>query len=289
MESPDRHAMSDDLKLWLALDPEEGVVRLVLNGHTVGRLVSDKGEPRIRLDDEHRAQFAAVEPYAQKLFAMMGETMLAALFEIGSFRVLQFGDQQAKRIPPERRTQIQLGCGPDLREGWLNVDYNPSGTLGYDPARNFLNYDLRKGLPLPDASADLIFSSHFFEHLRHEHAVQLMREGRRVLKPGARMRFQMPDYVRAFNTYLKRDPEQLSRIVNEEQFLDYMPSYSRQWGDVISRAIFEFYEHKYIWDPENLATALKAAGFSDAYEDKLIEDLDKAARDDASFYMWAIA
>ena len=281
--------MADKLNIWLALDPEEGLVRLVLNGHTIGRVVIENGDPKIKLEDEFREQFAAVEPYADNLFSGMYETLLAATFEVGSFRVNQFGRPQAKAIPPERRTKIHLGCGPHEREGWLNVDYRPGSTLGYDPARNFLNWDLRAGLPLSDSSADLIFSSHFFEHLRHAHATRLMRECRRVLKPGGAARFQMPDYRRAFDSYLRQDEGMLQAAIEEKYMFKGLPAYSRQWGDLISRAIFEWYEHKYIWDQENLAIALREAGFSEVYEDKLIEDLDNVSRDDASFYMQAIA
>ena len=63
------------------------MARLVLNGYTIGRLGSENGDPKIKLDGEFREQFAAVEPYANVLFANMGETLAAA-------------------IPPERRTQV---------------------------------------------------------------------------------------------------------------------------------------------------------------------------------------
>jgi predicted SAM-dependent methyltransferase len=283
--------MSDNLNLWLALDPANGLVRLVLNGHTVGRLTTENGNPRIKLDGEYREQFAAVEPYANALFAGMGETLSAAVFEAGSFRVNQAGRPQAQSISPARRTQIHLGCGPDEREGWLNIDYRPGATLGYDPTRNFLNYDLRSGLPLPDASAELIFSSHFFEHLRHEHATQLMRECRRVLKPGGRARFQMPDYESAFAGYIRRDPEGLRSAIETHGLLNHMPAYARAWGDLISRAVYEFYEHKYIWDTENLPIALQAAGFASAAVTGPVEGLDNLsdARKDVSFYVEATA
>lgn len=283
--------MTDNPKVWLALDPESGMVRLLLNGQAIGRVVTEKGQHRIKVDPEHQAQFAAVEPYAAGLFSGMGETLAAAQFEVGAFRVNKVGRPQAARIPQERRTQIHLGCGPDLREGWLNVDYQSGAPLGYDPMKNFLNFDLRGGLPLPDASAELIFSSHFFEHLQHHHATHLMRECRRVLKPGGVARFQMPDYRRAFDSYVRRDPAVLEHAVGADGMLDHMPGYARHWGDLITRAIFEYYEHKYIWDPENLGIALRQAGFSEAYEDKPIEGLDNLsdARKDASFYLQAIA
>jgi predicted SAM-dependent methyltransferase len=283
--------MSDDVNVWLALDPEHGVVRLVLNGHTIGAVGGSVGNPQIRLDPAYQQQFGAVEPYAKTLFANMGDTLSAAMFEVGAFRVNTAGAAAAATIPASARTQIQLGCGPHERAGWLNIDYRPSGPLGYDPAKGFLNLDLRAGLPLPDASADLIFSSHFFEHLRHEHAVGLMRECRRVLKPGGVARFQMPDYDQAFKAYIERDPRVLAEGIGKHGLLNHMPAYSRQWGDLISRAVYEFYEHKYIWDAENLGTALRVAGFSQAAAVTPEPGLDTLTdlRADASFYMEAVA
>lgn len=283
--------MSDDVNVWLALDPEHGVVRLVLNGHTVGALGGSVNNPQIRLDPAYQQQFGAVAPYAQKLFAGMGETLSAALFEVGAFRVNTAAVAAAQTIPAEMRTQIQLGCGPNVRAGWLNVDYRPSGPLGYDPVQGFLNLDLRAGLPLPDASAELIFSSHFFEHLRHEHAVGLMRECRRVLKPGGVARFQMPDYDKAFKAYVERDPVVLENCINKHGMLNHMPAYARQWGDLITRSIFEFYEHKYIWNAENLGIALRMVGFSQAEAVEPEPGLDTLTdlRADASFYMVATA
>lgn len=283
--------MSDDVNVWLALDPEQGVIRLVLNGHTIGSLTGPGRNPQIRVDPAYQQQFGAVAPYAQTLFANMGDTLSTALFEVGAFRVNAAGIPAAETIPPHARTQIQLGCGPHVRAGWLNIDYRSSGPLGYDPARGFLNFDLRAGLPLPDASADLIFSSHFFEHLRWEEATGLMRECRRVLKPGGVARFQMPDYDKAFKAYVDRDPAVLAEYVGRHGLLNHMPPYARQWGDLISRSVYEFYEHKYVWDRENLSIALHAAGFSQAFEDEPREGLDTLndLRKETSFYLQAVA
>jgi predicted SAM-dependent methyltransferase len=224
------------------------------------------------------------------LFANMGDTLSTALFEIGAFRVNAAGIPAAATIPAQAAHRF-IGCGPDERPGWLNIDYRYNGPLGYDPVKGFLNLDLRAGLPLPDASAELIFSSHFFEHLRWEEATGLMRECRRVLKPGGVIRFQMPDYGKGFKGYIERDPEMLAQYVDRHGLLNHMPPYARQWGDLISRAVYEFYEHKYVWDTENLGIALREAGFSQAFEVEPQPGLDnlRDLRAESSFYMQAVA
>src|SRR5262245_9061287 len=54
----------------------------------------------------------------------------------------------------ERDLKLHLGCGSELKSGWLNVDLNLNGTVpaidpGSAPDTRFILYDLRSGkLPL---------------------------------------------------------------------------------------------------------------------------------------------
>ncbi|MGH9897203.1 MAG: hypothetical protein ACREA0_35450, partial [bacterium] len=59
--------------------------------------------------------------------------------------------------------RVNLGCGLDYREGWVNVDWNPTGALRVD--RSFNLEDIP--WPMADHSVDYILMSHVAEHLRH--------------------------------------------------------------------------------------------------------------------------
>ncbi len=89
--------------------------------------------------------------------------------------------------------KLHLGCGPDVRAGWVNVDINLNND-GQPDNSEFFNYDLRLGIPLPDESCIYIYSSHFFEHLSDVYGQTLFRESFRVLSKGGRIRFCLPDY-----------------------------------------------------------------------------------------------
>ena len=277
--------MQEPLRVWLSLDPEQGVIRILLNSQPIGLLLSGK---QVRLDPQF-AELKAITPILAKLFSRMSDTLQTASYEINALRAFDSGSAAAKQIPAERRARVQMGCGPHVRPGWLNIDYRPDGALGYDAEAGFLNFDLRGSLPLPDASVDLVFSSHFFEHILHHHAISLLKDIRRTLKPGGAARFQMPDYEIAFRAYTNRDQKIYDDFVLRDALLNHMPAYARGWGDLMSRAIFEFYEHKYIWDRENLPIALKVAGFSAVTIDTMNPEIDNVSRDDASFYVHAIA
>jgi predicted SAM-dependent methyltransferase len=137
----------------------------------------------------------------------------------------------------------------------------------------------------------MFFSSHFFEHLRHEEGTNLMRECRRALVDGGVARFQMPDFKGTFAAYIAGDQAFLDTALVTHKTLDHMPDYARNWADLVSRSVYEFYTHKYVWDPENLSKALLAAGFSDVREVQHDDALDnpEEIRKAYSYYLVATA
>src|SRR5215472_7118013 len=60
---------------------------------------------------------------------------------------------------PEKK--LNLGCGPNLKPGWINIDL-------FDSHAD-LQLDLREKWPFADASVSCIYSEHVFEHFElHE-------------------------------------------------------------------------------------------------------------------------
>src|SRR5205814_992975 len=55
--------------------------------------------------------------------------------------------------------------------------------------------------PLPDASFDFVFSEHMLEHLSYEEGLACLRECRRVLRPGGRIRIATPSLERLARLY----------------------------------------------------------------------------------------
>jgi SAM-dependent methyltransferase len=92
---------------------------------------------------------------------------------------------------------LNLACGPVYiaSESWINVDYHSVG-----PA--VIACDLLKDLPFPPASFDLLYSSHFLEHLPRDVVLSFLYECRRVLKPGGVIRLVLPDCEELFSQFL---------------------------------------------------------------------------------------
>lgn len=90
---------------------------------------------------------------------------------------------------------LNLGCGNCYHPDWINVDLHSSDPL-------VLSHDLRKGIPFPDESCDVVYHSHIIEHFWRDDALRFMKECFRVLKPGGILRVATPDLEQICRIYL---------------------------------------------------------------------------------------
>lgn len=93
---------------------------------------------------------------------------------------------------------INIGCGLVFVDSpeWINLDFLPAS-----PSVNQAN--LLGRLPLPSESANLVYSSHFLEHIPKADVSAFLKECHRVLKPGGVMRLVLPDLQEMASSYLK--------------------------------------------------------------------------------------
>lgn len=84
--------------------------------------------------------------------------------------------------------KLNLGCGNDYREGWINVD---NGNCRRD-----LHHDLEV-LPLPfgDNEVSHIALQHVLEHIDKHNFINFLRELHRICKPGALIHIECPYYL----------------------------------------------------------------------------------------------
>ena len=62
-----------------------------------------------------------------------------------------------------------------------------------DGGGDVINHNVTDGLPFKDSSVEVIFSSHFIEHLTFEEGINFLRECHRVLRPDGILRISCPD------------------------------------------------------------------------------------------------
>ena len=92
---------------------------------------------------------------------------------------------------------INLACGGVYVIGadWLNLDYSSTS-----PAVQHAN--LLGPFPIADATAELVYSSHFLEHIPRDQVASFLQECWRILKPGGLLRLVVPDLENLCRTYL---------------------------------------------------------------------------------------
>jgi len=91
---------------------------------------------------------------------------------------------------------INIACGETYVDGWCNLDYLP-----ISPSVTRAN--LLMPLEFENDYAELIYCSHFLEHVPRDKVSQFMSECFRVAKPGARIRLVLPDLEILCRTYLQ--------------------------------------------------------------------------------------
>jgi predicted SAM-dependent methyltransferase len=99
--------------------------------------------------------------------------------------------------PSPRR--LHWGCGDSAAPGWVNSDRRPI------PGVEVVCDIVRDGLPLDDDGFDYAVSVHALQEVPLGDVVPVLRELRRVLKPGGVLRLVLPDLDEGIRAYLRGD------------------------------------------------------------------------------------
>jgi predicted SAM-dependent methyltransferase len=148
---------------------------------------------------------------------------------------------------PEPR--LQIGAGPFSLPSWLNSDLISAS----------IHLDLRRRLPLPDAGFAYVFGEHVIEHLRERQGAALLGELRRILRPGGVLRLTTPDLQKIVAIYEDRNPA--VSLADYARFLDAETGRPHEHACQVLNDYLRLWGHQYIYDEEDLAQKLHAAGF----------------------------
>lgn len=109
--------------------------------------------------------------------------------------------------------RLNLGCGLQAPDGWVNIDRSLNLMLDRMPVvkkalraarvlqpahmvswpRNIKMMNVLKSFPYQAGQVEAIYSSHMLEHLYYDQALFVLRECRRVIQPGGVLRLALPD------------------------------------------------------------------------------------------------
>lgn len=92
---------------------------------------------------------------------------------------------------------LNLACGSIVINSneWVNCDFSPLN-------KQIKQVNLLEKLPFQSNSFDLIYSSHFIEHISLDNLKSLLTECNRVLKKNGRIRLVLPDFENIVKEYI---------------------------------------------------------------------------------------
>ena len=171
---------------------------------------------------------------------------------------------------------IQFGCGLCAPQSWRNFDAGPAFWLqkhlpfttsalvrrGYPRYPANIEYaDVIKGLPVQPGTARAVYCSHVLEHLNLEQFRATLRNVYTYLQPGGTFRMVLPDLHWLATQYLESSEPHAASTFMRESYLG-VESQPKGLRSLIP-ALFGRSAHLWMWDEQNLAAELAAAGFTE--------------------------
>jgi predicted SAM-dependent methyltransferase len=133
-------------------------------------------------------------------------------------------------------TKLNLACGDDIRDGYLNMDlYNPKAQMKCDVLK----------VPFEDNIADEILAYHIIEHFDVLTADNALAEWYRLLSPGGIFKIETPDLWSSCKAFLEWPKE----------FRPFL------YGHMFAKAWMPGETHKFLYIQEELTNKMINVGF----------------------------
>jgi len=185
------------------------------------------------------------------------------------------GTRKSRKFRKATNLKLHVGCGRELKEGWINIDLDRVADL---------TLDVRRALPFLDNSCLIIYSEHFLEHLEYPGQVEsFLKEAYRVLEPGRTFSIGVPDTEWPLRAYVQED-------------LDYFEFAKQMWHPkwcVTKMEHINFHfrqgeEHKFAYDFETPKYVLEKSGFVQVKRRRFDPSLDSSDRELGTLYVDAV-
>jgi predicted SAM-dependent methyltransferase len=194
--------------------------------------------------------------------------------ELGALRKHRRGVHNARKYAKSKALKLNVGCGDNLKTGWVNIDLSANADL---------QLDMREPIPLPNGSAEIIYSEHFLEHLNYPDDTQrFLNESFRVLEPGGTFSVGVPDSGCALFAYANAH-DRRQGVPNP-----WTPDWCETWMEHINFLFRQGFEHRFAYDFETMERALKEAGFVEIRQREFASDIDDPIREAGTLYVNAM-
>jgi SAM-dependent methyltransferase len=176
---------------------------------------------------------------------------------LSEFRVLYRhlkGRFAARRYKGQKSLKLNVGCGPNQKPGWVNIDLFAAGAIPLD---------LRKPLPFDSDSCSIVYSEHFFEHLDYpDDALGFLREIFRVLGPNGVVSTGVPNAAARLYLYVNDSDAGRRKIERRAWHPEWVETHMEQVNFLFRQNYrYDMPEHRMAYDPETLEKCLRSVGF----------------------------
>ena len=168
----------------------------------------------------------------------------------------------------------------------LDIASNQKGKNGFvaiDYLSGDIEHDLTKPIPLENSTVDQIYTSHTLEHFKFNQIIFILRECKRLLKPGSNLKICVPNAKLYIESYIKGIKFENRKNWYEPALVD-----TNSKIDQLNYIAYLNGQHKYMFDDENLINILKKSGFEKVMLRDFEKDLDLEERHFESIYAVAI-
>jgi hypothetical protein len=206
--------------------------------------------------------------------------------------------------------RLNLGCGLQAPDGWVNIDRSPSlmldrmqvikkalraaGVLQLEHMvawpRNIEMVNVLKPFPYQEGKVEAIYSSHMLEHLYYEQALSVLRECHRVIQLGGVLRLALPDGAEFARSLTASPPDDAEAGLKFSQSLNMQPLRAPSKRQ---RLVSRFASAPHRWQPTAalVIRMVRDCGFTDvrecSFRDGKLPDLTSVEHRDESLFVEA--
>ena len=121
---------------------------------------------------------------------------------------LENGNFPQEVLNGDAKIKLNVGSATTFfHHGWVNTDVLDLAGHAQNSGYKYLKNDARNGIPFPTEGVDLIFASHFLEHLTCAEGLAFLKDCRRVIKPSGAIRLVVPNTRMLANCYAGKKEE----------------------------------------------------------------------------------
>lgn len=88
--------------------------------------------------------------------------------------------------------KLNIGCGNDYREGYINLDFSNISSDGKSIKIDIIHNFLKAPLPFEDNSVDEVIFRETLEHISRQNSLRVLKDIYRIMSPGAKLDLTVP-------------------------------------------------------------------------------------------------